>query len=63
VSSDGARSEEKCRCRLALHNGKASHDALSTGYLKLPRKITGQRQCRVDVTGMLNTYPRCVLEG
>ena len=40
-----------------LHDGKASHDALSTGNLKLPQKDVCQRQCRVDVTGMLKTYP------
>ena len=47
----------------ALHNGKASHDALSIGHLKLPQKIAYQRQCKDDATGMLNMYPRCVLEG
>ena len=54
---------DECSCRgamirgQALHNGKASHDALSIGWLKLPQSIASQRQCGVDVTGMLNTYP------
>ena len=29
-----------------LHNGKASHDALSIGYLELPHSNVGQRQLR-----------------
>ena len=31
----------------AIHNGKASHDVLSIGFLKLPQKIASQRQYRV----------------
>jgi len=30
-----------------LHNGKASHDALSIGNLKLPQEDVCQRQCGV----------------
>ncbi len=43
----------------SLHDGKASHDALSIGNLKLPQKDVCQRQCRVDVTGMLKSIPSC----
>ena len=46
-----------------LHNGKASHDALSIGYLKLPQKMSAKDIEEFDATGMLNMYPRCVLEG
>lgn len=31
----------------ALHCGKASHDALSTGFLKLPQKVACQRHSGV----------------
>ena len=31
--------EQKENCGRALHNGKASHDVLSIGYLKLPQKM------------------------
>ena len=47
----------------ALHNGKASHDAMSIGHLKLPHSNIGQRQRRVDATGMLKRVSRCVREG
>jgi len=47
----------------SLHSGKASHDALSIGRLKLPQKIECQRQCGVDATGMLKNVSRRVREG
>ena len=46
-----------------LHKGKASHDALSIGFLKLPQKMSAKDNAELDATGMLNMYPRCVLEG
>ena len=53
----------------SLHSGKASHDALSIGWLKLPHQHACQDNAEFDVTGMLNVYPvvtqrgrfRCVL--
>jgi hypothetical protein len=50
-------------CDWTLHNGKASHDALSIGCLKLPQKMSAKDIAEFDATGMLNMYPRCVLEG
>jgi len=50
-------------CSRPLHNGKASHDALSIGFLKLPQKKAYQRHCRVWCHGYAESISRCVRDG
>ena len=46
-----------------LHHGKASHDALSIGWLKLPLSTVCLRQCGVWWHGYAESIFRCVREG